>query len=100
MSLCLHLKNPHYNNWFPSHVLTHETEQLIRVVENLLNNFSVELQEGIQEEKNRTKMVNMAIKRKIKENHLNGFVITKITTIETYHHENNNQRNDNVKRLF
>ena len=80
--------------------MTHETEQLIRVVENLLNNFSVEFQEGIQEEKNRTKMVNMAIKRKIKENHLSGFVKAKITAIETYHHENNNQRNDNVKRLF
>ena len=39
--------------------------------ENLMNNFSVEFQKGIQEgEKNNTKLVNMAIKRKIKENDL------------------------------
>ena len=40
--LSLHLKNPRYNNRFLNHVLTHETERLIRVTENLLNNFSVE----------------------------------------------------------
>ena len=35
-----------------------------------MNNFSVKFQEEIQEGENSTKLVNMAIKRKIKENHL------------------------------
>ena len=74
MSLSLHFKNPHYNNRFLSHVLTQETERLIRVAENLMNNFSVEFQEGIREGENSTKLVNMAIKRKIKENHLHEWI--------------------------
>ena len=55
VSLSLHLKNPRYDNRFLNHVLTHETERLIRVAENLLINFSVEFQEGIQEVENSTK---------------------------------------------
>ena len=74
VSLSLHLKNPRYDNRFLKHVLTHETERLIRVAENLLSNFSVEFQEGIQEAENSTKVVNMAIKRKIKENHLHEWI--------------------------
>ena len=70
VSLSLHLKNPRFNNRFPSHVLTHETERLIQVTENLMNNFSAEFQEGIQEGKNNRKLVNMAIRHKRKENHL------------------------------
>ena len=70
MSLSLHLKNSHYDNRFLNHVLTHKTKRLIRVAENLLNNFSAEFQEGIQEVENSTKVINVAIKRKIKENHL------------------------------
>ena len=73
MSLSLHLKNPRYDNRFLNHVLTHETGQLIRVAENLLSNFSVEFQ-AIQEVKNSTKVVDMAIKRKIKENHLHEWI--------------------------
>ena len=74
VSLSLHLKNPRYNNRFLSHVLTHETERLIRVAENLMNNFSVEFREGIREAENSTKLVNMAIKRKMKENHLHEWI--------------------------
>ena len=74
MSLSLHLKNPCYNNRLLSHVLKHETERLIRVAENLMNNFSVESQEGVREGENSTKSVNMAIKRKIKENHLHEWI--------------------------
>ena len=37
-----------------------------------MSNFSVDFQEGIQEVKNNTKVVNMAIKRKT--NFMNGFV--------------------------
>ena len=73
VSLSLHLKNPRYDNRFLNHVLTHETGQLIRVAENLLSNFSVEF-EAIQEVKNSTKVVDMAIKRKIKENHLHEWI--------------------------
>ena len=73
VSLSLHLKNPRYDNRFLNHVLTHETGQLIRVAENLLSNFSVEFQ-AIQEVKNSTKVVDMAIKRKIKENHLHEWI--------------------------
>ena len=50
--------------------MTHETKRLIRVAENLKNNFSVDFQEGIQEVKNITKLLNIAIKLKIKGNHL------------------------------
>ena len=74
VSLSLHLKNPRYDNRSLNHVLTHETEQLIRVAENLLSNFSVEFQEAIQEVKNSTNVVDMAIKRKIKENHLHEWI--------------------------
>ena len=74
MSLSLHLKKPRYDNRFLNHVLTHETERLIRVAENLLSNFSVEFQEGIQELENSTKVVNMTIKLKIKENHLHEWI--------------------------
>ena len=74
VSLSLHLKNPRYDNRFLNHVLTHETEQLIRIAENLLSNFSVEFQEAIQEVKNSTNVVDMAIKRKIKENHLHEWI--------------------------
>ena len=74
VSLSLHLKNPHYDNRFLKHVLTHETERLIRVAENLRSNFSVEFQEGIQEAENNTKVVNMAIKHKIKEIHLHEWI--------------------------
>ena len=74
VSLSLHLKNPRYNNRFLSHVLKHETERLIRVEENLMNNFSVEFQEDVREGENSTKLVNMAIKRKIKENHLHEWI--------------------------
>ena len=74
VSLSLHLKNPRYNNRFLSHVLKHETERLIRVAENLMNNFSVEFQEDVREGENSTKLVNMAIKRKIKENHLHEWI--------------------------
>ena len=74
MSLSLHLKKPCYDNRFLNHVLTHETERLIRVAENLLSNFSVEFQEGIQEVENSTKVVNMTIKPKIKENHLHEWI--------------------------
>ena len=73
VSLSLHLKNPRYDNRFLNHVLTHETGQLIRVAENLLSNFSVEFQ-AIQEVKNSTKVVDIAIKRKIKENHLHEWI--------------------------
>ena len=73
VSLSLHLKNHRYDNRFLNHVLTHETGQLIRVAENLLSNFSVEFQ-AIQEVKNSTKVVDMAIKRKIKENHLHEWI--------------------------
>ena len=75
--LSLHLKNPRYNNRFLSHVLKHETERLIRVAENLMNNFSVEFQEDVREGENSTKLVNMAIKRKIKENHLHEWICKK-----------------------
>ena len=68
------MKNPRYNNRFLSHVLKHETERLIRVAENLMNNFSVEFQEDVREGENSTKLVNMAIKRKIKENHLHEWI--------------------------
>ena len=54
--------------------MTHESERLIRVAENLRNTFSVEFQEGIREEENSTKLVNMAIKRKIKESHLHEWI--------------------------
>ena len=70
----MHLKNDRYDNRYLNHVLTHETERLIRVAENLLSSFSVEFQEGIQEVENSTKVVNMAIKRKIKENHLHEWI--------------------------
>ena len=59
VSLSLHLRNPCYDNQFLNHLFTHETERLIRVAENLLNNFSVEFQEGIQEVESSTKVVNM-----------------------------------------
>ena len=75
VSLSLHLKNPRYDNRFLNHVLTHETERLIWVAENLLNNFSVDFQEGIQEVESSTKVVNMAIKRKLKENHLHEWIV-------------------------
>ena len=52
----------------------HETERLIQVTENLLNNFSVEFQEGVHKVQNNTKVVNMAIKHKIKENHLHKWI--------------------------
>ena len=52
----------------------HETTRLIRAAENLVSNFSVDFQEGIQEVKNNTKVVNMAIKRKIKENQLHEWI--------------------------
>ena len=68
------MKNPRYDNRLLKHVLTHETEQLIRVAENLLSNFSVEFQEGIQGAEYSAKVVNMAIKRKIKENHLHEWI--------------------------
>ena len=74
VSLSLHLKNPRYNNWFLSHALKHKTERLIRVAENLMNNFFVELQEGVREGEYSTKLVNMAIKRKIKENNLHEWI--------------------------
>ena len=59
VSLSLHLRNPRYDNQFLNHLFTHETERLIRVAENLLNNFSVEFQEGIQEVESSTKVANM-----------------------------------------
>ena len=59
VSLSLHLRNPCYDNQFLNHLFTHETERLIRVAENLLNNFSVEFPEGIQEVESSTKVVNM-----------------------------------------
>ena len=74
VSLSLHLKNSRYDNRFLNHVLTHKTKRLIRVAENLLNNFSVEFQKGIQEAENSTKVINLAIKRKIKENHLHEWI--------------------------
>ena len=74
MSLNLHLKNPRYDNRFLNHVLTRETERLIWVAENLLSKFSAEFQEGIQEVENSIKVVNMTIKRKIKENHLHEWI--------------------------
>ena len=58
---------------FLSHILKHETERLIQVAENLMNNFSVEFQ-GVREGENSTKLVNMAIKCKIKENHLHEWI--------------------------
>ena len=74
VSLSLHLKNSRYDNRFLNHVLTHKTKRLIRVAENLLNNFSVEFQKGIQEAEISTKVINLAIKRKIKENHLHEWI--------------------------
>ena len=67
-SVCIFIQFSRYNNRFLSHVLKHETERLIRVAENLMNNFSVEFQEEVRAGENSTKLVNMAIKRKIKEN--------------------------------
>ena len=46
MPLSLHWESPRCNNRFLSQVLTHETERLIGVAENLTKNFSVEFQEG------------------------------------------------------
>ena len=77
MTLSLHLKNPRWKNLFLSHALTHETERLVCVAENLVNNFSVEFQEGIQEGENNTKLVNLAIKCKIKKNNLYEWICKK-----------------------
>ena len=42
-----------------------------------MNNFSVEFQEGIQEGENNTKLVNLAIKCKIKKNNLSEWICKK-----------------------
>ena len=56
--------------WQPVSKTYTETERLPQVADNLMKNFNFQFQEGIQERENSTKLLDINIKFKIKENQL------------------------------
>ena len=66
VTLVLHLKYPLLENRFLQHVFSHESEKLIRVAENLMDNFDI----GTNNLDHNAKTTNLSLKRKIKSNHL------------------------------
>ena len=70
VTLSLHLKYPLLENRSLKHVVNHKTEGLIRVAENLMENFDIDTS-SLDHNANTT---NLSLKRKIKSNHLEKWV--------------------------
>ena len=70
VTLALHLKYPLLENRFLQHVFSYESERLIRVAENLMDNFDIDTNNL----DHNAKTTNLSLKRKIKNNHLEKWV--------------------------
>ena len=70
VSLALLLKYALLENRFLQHVVSHESEGLIRVAENLMENFDIDTNNL----DHNAKTTNLSLKRKIKSNHLEKWV--------------------------
>ena len=65
-TLALHLKYPLLENRFLKHVVNHQSEGLIQVAVNLMENFDIDTNSLDYN----AKTTNLSLKRKIKSNHL------------------------------
>ena len=70
VTVTLHLKYPLLENKFLQHVVSHESEGLIRVPENLMENFDI----NTNNFDHHAKTTNLSLKCKIKRNHLEKLV--------------------------
>ena len=69
-TLALHLKYPLLENRFLKHVVNHQSEGLIQVAVNLMENFDIDTNSLDYN----AKTTNLSLKRKIKSNHLEKWV--------------------------
>ena len=70
VTLILHLKYPLLENRFLQHVVNHESEGLIQVAENLMENFDIDTNNLDPN----AKTTNLSLKRKIKSNQLEKWI--------------------------